>query len=101
RSGQGAVITLESAAIAPDLTSLVLRGQVTNLDNQPLVIAEGDISLRTADGASYLLLSTNPAFPWATPPGQSLPFTVTFQRPNAPTAVFTVLNQPFELSNLR
>ena len=101
RGGQGAVITLESAAIAPDLTSLVLRGQITNLDSQPLVIAEGDISLRTADGSSYLLLSTNPAFPWAAPPGQSLPFAVTFQRPNAPTAVFTVLNQPFELSNLR
>ncbi|MEM7112012.1 MAG: DUF4352 domain-containing protein [Chloroflexota bacterium] len=101
-SGQNASIALQSVNVSPDFTSLVLTGQVTNIGEQPLVITERDISLGTADGSTYLMLSTNPAFPWTTPPGQTLQFTVTFQRPlQASEALFIVLNQPFQLSNLQ
>lgn len=71
------------------------------MGEQPLVISEENISLRTADGASYLLLSTNPAFPWSIPSGQALQFRVTYQSPPADSAIFTVLNQPFQLTSLR
>jgi hypothetical protein len=66
------------------------------------VVTEREISLGTADGSTYLMLSTNPAFPWAVAAGQTRQFTVTFQRPlQSDSAIFTVLNQPFQLSNLQ
>jgi hypothetical protein len=99
---QGTAISLEAVNISQDLTSLNLLGTVVNGSTQPLVIGEQNVSLRTSDGSVYLLLSTNPAFPWSVAPGQTMQFAVSFQRPSAASAaVFTVLNQQFELSNLR
>lgn len=100
--GQGTAISLDAVAVSADLTSLNLSGMVVNGGTQPLVISEQSVSLRTSDGSVYLLLSTNPAFPWSVAPGQTMPFAVSFQRPSTATnAIFTVLNQQFELSNLR
>jgi hypothetical protein len=100
--GQGTVISLEAVNVSPDFTSLNLLGTVVNGSTQPIVIGEQNVSLRTGDGSVYLLLSTNPAFPWSVAPGQTLQYVVSFQRPSTATnAVFTVLNQQFELSNLR
>ncbi|KAA3662626.1 MAG: DUF4352 domain-containing protein [Chloroflexi bacterium] len=94
-------ITLLQADVASDLTSLILTGQVTNLNNQPIVITETDISLTSPDGSNYLLVATNPPFPWSVPAGQTLQFAVTYQRPMVETAVFNVLSQSFQLSGLR
>lgn len=99
---EGANISLQSVEVSADLSSLILTGQITNGGTQPIVVAQSDVTLRTPDGASYLILSTNPPFPWTVPAGQTLLFVVTFQRPiSSDTAVFTVLNQPFQLNNLR
>ena len=101
-AGQSAVISLQEATITPDLNNLIIVGQVTNVGAQPLVIAPEDISLRTPTGSDYLLLATNPPFPWTVPPNQTLQFAVTYQRPiGSPSAVFTLLSQPFELSGLQ
>lgn len=101
-AGQNAAVSLQSVNVSPDFSSLILTGQITNLGDQPLVTTERDISLGTADGSTYLMLSTNPAFPWTAPAGQTIQFTVTFQRPlQASEALFTILNQPFQLSNLQ
>lgn len=100
-AAQGAAITLNRAEVSSDFTSLILAGQVTNVGERPLVIVEQDVKLQSDDGASYLLLSTNPPFPWTIPPGQTLQYTFAYQRPAAATAVFTILNQPFQLNNLR
>jgi hypothetical protein len=97
-----AQVSLSQVSVSSDLTNLILNGQVANLGSQPLVVAETAVSLRTDDGSVYLMLSTNPAFPWTVGPGQAVPFVVTFQRPmTADTAVFTILSQPFQLTNLR
>lgn len=101
-AGQSAVISLQQATITPDLNNLIITGQVTNVGAQPLVIASEDISLRTPAGSDYLLLATNPPFPWTVPPNQTLQFAVTYQRPiGSASAVFTILSQPFELSGLQ
>ncbi|MCA9942280.1 MAG: DUF4352 domain-containing protein [Anaerolineales bacterium] len=97
----GSTISLARVEISTDLTGLILGGQVTNLGTQPLVITESDVALQGQDGAVYLLLSTNPPFPWPVPPGQTLQFFLTYQRPPSDTAVFRVLNQGFQLTNLR
>jgi hypothetical protein len=101
-AGQSVVVSLQQATITPDLNNLIIVGQVTNVGAQPLVIAPEDISLRTPAGSDYLLLATNPPFPWAVPPNQTLQFAVTYQRPiGSASAVFTLLGQPFELSGLQ
>lgn len=99
-SGQNAIVQVEQAQVSIDGTSTVINGQVTNLGEQPLVINSNNINLG-GDGGNYLMLSTNPAFPWVIGPGQTTQFLVTFQRPSGSTAVFRILNQPFELTGLR
>jgi hypothetical protein len=99
-SAQGAEVSLQAASVSADGTSLVLGGQISNNGAQALVVNESNVSLRS-DGTVHLMLSTNPAFPWVVPPGQSLPFSVSFQRPAETEAVFTLLNQPFALTGLR
>lgn len=101
-AGQSVVISLQEATITPDLNNLIIVGQVTNVGVQPLVITSEDLSLRTPTGSDYLLLATNPPFPWTVPPNQTLQFAVTYQRPiGSASAVFTLLSQPFELSGLQ
>lgn len=100
-AAQQTTISLTGAIISADQITLLLEGQITNLGDQPVVVTERDISLRTADGAEFLLLSTNPPFPWTIPSGQTLQFFVTYQRPPMDSFVFTVLNQPFQLTLAR
>jgi hypothetical protein len=101
-AAQATTITLQSVTVSEDLTSMTLTGQVINNGDQTVVITQENVTLRTPDGASYLLLATNPPFPWTVSPGQTLQYGVTFQKPqNQDTAVFTILNQPFQLTNLR
>jgi hypothetical protein len=98
---QNTSITLQSVEVAADLASMHLIGQIVNNGEQPVVTTQEDVWLRTPDGSSYLMLSTNPAFPWTVPPGQTLQYGVTFQTPaGAESAVFNVLNQSFQLTNL-
>ena len=101
-SAEAANISLLSVELSEDLSSLIMTGQIVNNGGQPMVVAQSDVTLQTPDGASYLILSSNPPFPWTVPGGQTLLYVVSFQRPlTSDTAVFTVLNQPFQLNNLR
>ncbi|MDX1416089.1 MAG: DUF4352 domain-containing protein [Candidatus Promineifilaceae bacterium] len=101
-AAQSTTITLQSVTVSNDLTSMTMVGQVNNLGEQTLIVKQEDVTLRTPDGASYLLLATNPPFPWTVPAGQTLQYAVTFQTPiNADTAIFNILNQPFQLTNLQ
>jgi hypothetical protein len=97
---RSAQVTLQSAEISEDGTSIRLVGQISNLGAQPLVISQENVSL-TSNGTVHLILSTNPAFPWTVPAGQTVPYTLSFQRPAGSEALFTVLNQPFQLTGLR
>ncbi len=99
-AAQGASTTLFRAEVSADLTSLNLGGQITNLGTQPLVVSESDIQLKTPEGTIYLLLSTNPPLPWTAPPGQTVQFFLSYQRPQGGTAVFRVLNQEFQITEL-
>jgi hypothetical protein len=98
--GENAIVQVQQAQVSLDGTSVVLNGQITNLGEQPLVVNSNNITL-TGDGSTYLMLSTNPAFPWVIGPGETNQFLVTFQRPTGSSAIFRILNQPFELTGLR
>ncbi len=96
----GANITLLAVTVSPDLTTIALTGQINNLGDQAILVNESDVSLITNDGTVYWLLSTNPPFPWTIGPGQTIPYSVSFQLPAIEPATFTILNQPFELTAL-
>lgn len=95
-----AAVSVQQAEVSVDGTTLLLLGQITNLGQQPLVVQETDIQLES-QGTFHLIVATNPGFPWIVGPGQTIPFSLTFQRPTGEAAVFTLLNQPFQLSGLR
>jgi hypothetical protein len=100
-SGQSlASIILDQAEVSLDGTSVLLTGQIVNLSDQPVIVDVTDITLQS-NGTVYLMLSTNPAFPWVINPGLTLPYEVTFQRPAGASATFTVLSQAFQLNGLR
>src|SRR5690606_1035834 len=99
-AAESAAVALQNAQVSDDGTTITLLGQVTNNGSQPLLVNETDVTL-TANGTVHLILATNPAFPWVVPPGQTVPFTLSFQRPAGAEAIFTLLNRPFQLSGLR
>jgi len=99
-SDQQVEIQLQRASVSPDGSGLLVVGLITNLSNQLLIVDVPNISLDSA-GTIHQMLSTNPGFPWNVPPGQSILFSVTFQRPIGEQAVLTVLNQPYRLTGLR
>jgi hypothetical protein len=99
-AAQAATIALQDAQVSDDGATVTLLGQVANNGSQPLLVNENDVSL-AANGTVHLILATNPAFPWVVPPGQTVPFTLSFQRPAGSEAVFTLLSRPFQLSGLR
>ena len=98
---QGATVTLTRADVSPDLTSLILSGNVTNNGSQPITVTANDVSLTTEEGSVWLLQSTNPSFPWTIAPSQSVTYFLTYQLPPQPTAIFRVLNQEFLLTGLQ
>ncbi len=100
-TAQSAQISLLSVEVSVDGTNILMSGQITNLGQQALIINESDLSLRGDDGGVYLLLSTNPGFPWVVGAGATVTYQIMFQRPAGSQAVFTLLNQPFELNGLR
>ena len=99
---QGQVNTeVQEATVSQDGGSLLVVGQITNLGQETVVVDVTDVTLVGTTGTVFLKLSTNPAFPWTIPPGQTLLFGVTFQRPLGSEAIFTVLDQSFQLSGIR
>jgi hypothetical protein len=98
--GSRVMVELQAGQVSADGTNLLLTGQITNLGEQAAVIDVSDVTL-TSDGTIYLMLSTNPAFPWVVSPGQTQPYQVTFQRPFGSSAVFQLLEQAFQLTDLR
>ena len=99
---QGQVnVQVQEATVSQDGGSLLVIGQVTNIGEETVVVDVTDVTLVGATGTIFLKLSTNPAFPWTVPPGQTLLFGVTFQRPLGSEATFTVLDQSFQLSGIR
>ncbi len=100
-TAQSAQISLLAADVSLDGTNIMMSGEVTNLGQQALVINETDLILQGDEGGFYLLLSTNPGFPWVISPGAAITYQVMFQRPAGSQAIFTLLNQPFELNGLR
>ncbi len=96
-----AEVRLDSARLVDNSSSLLLEGVVINTGTTPVIIDTPDIFLESG-GAGYLILSTNPRFPWTIPVGETLPYSVQVQKPiNDSIAVFTILGFSWQVDNYR
>lgn len=95
------IVEVQDVTITQDGNGVLVVGQISNTGLQPIVIGVENVSLVSSIGTVHQILSTNPAFSWTVPAGQTLLYGITFQRPNTPDAVFTVLNQSFQITGLR
>ena len=96
---QQTAVSLTGAELSGDRTLLSVWGSLLNNSEEELLIALEDITLRGTED-SMALRAADPAFPWTVSPGSVVSFRLSFQRPTAPVATFTLLNQPFEISGL-
>ncbi|MCO5186596.1 MAG: DUF4352 domain-containing protein [Anaerolineae bacterium] len=94
-------ISMTGAEVSDDGTRLIIQGDIFNEGSEAVIVSESSVKLQGIDGTNYLLLSTNPAFPWVVNPGATLVYFVSFQRPGESDAIFTVLNQSYSLSGIR
>lgn len=100
-SQQQVDVQVQEATVSQDGSSLLVVGQITNVSQETVVVDVNDVTLVDTTGTVFLKLSTNPAFPWTVPAGQTLLFGVTFQRPLGSEATFTILNRSFQFSGIR
>lgn len=100
QDSQSAIVSILQAEVSLDGTSLLVQGQITNLGLSQLVINTENVSL-SSGGTVYLLFANNPGFPWVVEAGQTIPFTVTFQRPQESSVLLNILSYPFQLNGLR
>ncbi len=96
-----AAVQLSGAELSGDRTLLSVWGTVVNNSEEPLAVTLEDVALQGAEESIAPLRAADPALPWTVQPGSVLSFRLSFQRPNSPTATFTVLNRPFEISGLQ
>lgn len=104
-AGESAVvsadITLDNASLVAEATSLLLQGSIANTGATSLVIDEADVALES-NGTAYLILSTNPRFPWLIAPGETISYSLTVQKPiDNSVATFLILDSSWQLDNFR
>ncbi len=94
-------ITLDSAELVANASSMRLRGAILNNGSTPLVIDANDVTL-DSDGTAYAILSTKPAFPWIIAPGAAEAYELTVPKPiDSSVVTFTILGSSWQLDNFR
>jgi hypothetical protein len=79
---------------------LIITGEVRNTGGEPLTVELGDISLTSSAGMSALQVAA-PPLPWTIQPGQAQMVELQYDKPDAATALLTLLGYSFEIRGLR
>jgi hypothetical protein len=79
---------------------LIITGEVRNTGGEPLTVELGDISLTSSAGISALQVAA-PPLPWTIQPGQAQMVELQYDKPDAATALLTLLGYSFEIRGLR
>lgn len=100
-SGGQAEVTLDedSTFLASGGTILVIGGEVRNIGGEPLTVRLSDITLTSSAGMSAQR-SAAPQFPWIIQPGQAQVIELQYEKPDASTALLTILGYSFEIRGL-
>jgi hypothetical protein len=79
---------------------LIITGEVRNVGGEPLTVELADISLTSSAGMSALQVAA-PPLPWTIQPGQAQMVELQYAKPDAATALLTLLGYSFEIRGLR
>ena len=79
---------------------LIIAGEVRNIGGEPLTVELGDMSLTSSAGMSALQVAA-PPLPWTIQPGQAQMVELQYNKPDAATALLTLLGYSFEIRGLR
>ena len=74
----------------------VIEGEILNLGTEALIVEWDDINFTSSAGVGELLM-TAPSLPWTIYPNQAQVIEFQYVKPNAPTALLTVLGYAFEI----
>ena len=94
-----AEVTVLEAFLADDGDVLHIVARIRNAGDVALNVSADGVSLSSSAGAGELLLAA-PPFPWMVGSGDTREVEVQFARPDASTAVVTILGFAFEVSGL-
>ena len=99
--GQAEVtIDEDSTFISSNGNNLVIGGEVRNVGGEPFTVEVSDISLTSSAGMSALR-SSAPPLPWTIQPGGMQVIELQYEKPDASTALLTLLGFSFEIRGLR
>jgi hypothetical protein len=93
-----ASVQISQAYYTPDQSELVIVGSIANPTTALIPVGPADIVLSTPSGVLATLNGTDPALPWRVTPGDTLNFTLRFNRLPSATAILKILNNSFELA---
>ena len=94
-----AEVTITDAFLSAGGDLLVIEGEVRNTGGQQLVVKVDDISLSSSAGMSALR-SAAPPLPWEIAPGQTQIIELQYEKPDASTALLSLLGYSFEIRGI-
>ncbi len=95
-----AEVTITDAFLNSGNDVLMIEGEVRNTGGQPFTVEVGYISLSSSAGMSELRMAA-PPLPWTIQPGQIQVIELQYAKPNAPTALLSLLGYSFEIQGLQ
>jgi len=95
-----AEVTITDAFLSSGNDVLMIEGEVRNTGGQPFTVEVGYISLSSSAGMSELRMAA-PPLPWTIQPGQTQVIELQYAKPNASTALLSLLGYSFEIQGLQ
>ncbi len=94
-----AEVTITDAFLSRDGSVLIIEGEIQNTGSGVLNVTLDDVSLTSSAGMSALR-SAAPPLPWEIQPGELQVVELQYDRPEAATALLTLLGYSFEIRGL-
>ncbi|MFL7791209.1 MAG: DUF4352 domain-containing protein [Anaerolineae bacterium] len=94
-----AEVYITDALLSGDKSKLIIEGEIRNVGGSPLTVEVRDITLSSSAGLVKLIVAA-PPLPWTIEPGQSRVIELQFEKPDAASAVLTLLGYSFEIGGL-
>ena len=94
-----AEVYITDAFLSGDESTLIIEGEIRNVGGSPLTVEVRDITLTSSAGMGELIIAA-PPLPWTIEPGQSRVIELQFEKPDAASALLTLLGHSFEISGL-
>ena len=94
-----AEVTITDAFLSSDESTLIIEGEIRNVGGSPLTVEVRDITLTSSAGMGELIIAA-PPLPWTIEPGETRVIELQFEKPDAASALLTLLGHSFEIGGL-